>query len=322
MIHRTAPAALVLLASTAGAQDCSMLDLNGCGCVDLFSYSIMLQLVIDGGPSAGDYDNDGDTDGADLAFFSANVASCVSSNTISTGLPETAPYMTLDVEPAPQPDGSTGYDILVQLPSADAELVGVTHASFTRGGNPAFDDTSASAGIGTHFPIPESIFNALNVPFDSFIAIGDRSGEPSPVLPFTIDLDTNAYENSREIHAPNGWAVDFFTVGTPSSPGLGGAAGNTDNKVLIISLAASMGIGSFGIAYTHNGNLYIAEAGATINSNPCVADVNYDGMLSPADFNAWINAFNNTLPECDQNGDGSCTTTDFTAWIANFNAGC
>lgn len=56
--------------------------------------------------------------------------------------------------------------------------------------------------------------------------------------------------------------------------------------------------------------------------NPCVADVNGDGMLTPTDFTAWINAFNNNLPECDQNGDGLCTPTDFTAWIANYNAGC
>ncbi|RNC80336.1 MAG: hypothetical protein ED559_00520 [Phycisphaera sp.] len=55
---------------------------------------------------------------------------------------------------------------------------------------------------------------------------------------------------------------------------------------------------------------------------PCPADTNGDGMLTPADFTAWINAFNNNLPECDQNGDGACTPTDFTAWIANFNAGC
>ncbi|MFI4872946.1 MAG: hypothetical protein ACIARQ_14105, partial [Phycisphaerales bacterium JB061] len=33
----------------------------------------------------------------------------------------------------------------------------------------------------------------------------------------------------------------------------------------------------------------------------CVADVNADGMLSPADFSAWVSAFNATAPECDQN---------------------
>jgi hypothetical protein len=54
----------------------------------------------------------------------------------------------------------------------------------------------------------------------------------------------------------------------------------------------------------------------------CLADVNGDGSVTPTDFTAWVNAFNNNLPECDQNGDGSCTPTDFTAWVANFNAGC
>ncbi len=54
----------------------------------------------------------------------------------------------------------------------------------------------------------------------------------------------------------------------------------------------------------------------------CAADVNRDGTLSPADFNAWIGAFNNGAPECDQNDDGACTPSDFAAWISNFNAGC
>ncbi|RNC80322.1 MAG: hypothetical protein ED559_00450 [Phycisphaera sp.] len=56
--------------------------------------------------------------------------------------------------------------------------------------------------------------------------------------------------------------------------------------------------------------------------NLCVADVNGDGTLSPTDFTAWINAYNNGDPECDQNDDGACTPADFTAWIANYNAGC
>ena len=54
----------------------------------------------------------------------------------------------------------------------------------------------------------------------------------------------------------------------------------------------------------------------------CPADTNGDGMLSPADFSAWIAAFNAMAPECDQNGDTACTPADFSAWIANFNNGC
>ncbi|GAB5495075.1 MAG: hypothetical protein Phyf2KO_01550 [Phycisphaerales bacterium] len=57
-------------------------------------------------------------------------------------------------------------------------------------------------------------------------------------------------------------------------------------------------------------------------SNDCVADVNGDGALTPTDFTAWINAYNNADAGCDQNDDGSCTPTDFTAWITNYNNGC
>ncbi|GAB5496511.1 MAG: hypothetical protein Phyf2KO_15910 [Phycisphaerales bacterium] len=60
----------------------------------------------------------------------------------------------------------------------------------------------------------------------------------------------------------------------------------------------------------------------TAESLDCIADVNGDGALTPADFTAWVNAFNNNLPECDQNSDGSCTPTDFTAWIANYTTAC
>ncbi len=54
----------------------------------------------------------------------------------------------------------------------------------------------------------------------------------------------------------------------------------------------------------------------------CPADTNADGALTPADFNAWIIAFNTQAPACDQNADGLCTPADFNAWIANFNVGC
>ncbi len=54
----------------------------------------------------------------------------------------------------------------------------------------------------------------------------------------------------------------------------------------------------------------------------CAADVNGDGSATPADFTAWLSAFNTMTPACDQNGDGLCTPSDFTAWVANYNLGC
>ena len=89
---------------------------------------------------------------------------------------------------------------------------------------------------------------------------------------------------------------------------------------------ASLGGGSeLCVSITPNdGNLdgFTTNYCVDIKAPACPADVNGDGMLTPTDFTAWINAFNNNDPECDQNADGSCTPTDFTAWIANYNTGC
>ncbi|MEO1717459.1 MAG: GC-type dockerin domain-anchored protein [Planctomycetota bacterium] len=61
----------------------------------------------------------------------------------------------------------------------------------------------------------------------------------------------------------------------------------------------------------------------TINIVGCgPADTNNDGQVTPADFNAWVLAFNSQAPECDQNADGQCTPADFNAWVLNFNSGC
>ncbi len=54
----------------------------------------------------------------------------------------------------------------------------------------------------------------------------------------------------------------------------------------------------------------------------CLADANGDGILSPADFSAWVAAFNSMSAACDQNNDGVCSPADFSAWVANYNAGC
>ncbi|MEL7483657.1 MAG: choice-of-anchor tandem repeat NxxGxxAF-containing protein [Planctomycetota bacterium] len=54
----------------------------------------------------------------------------------------------------------------------------------------------------------------------------------------------------------------------------------------------------------------------------CPADINGDGDATPADFNAWLAAFNSQAPGCDQNGDGLCDPSDFNAWVVNFNVGC
>ncbi|MEO1583450.1 MAG: GC-type dockerin domain-anchored protein [Planctomycetota bacterium] len=63
--------------------------------------------------------------------------------------------------------------------------------------------------------------------------------------------------------------------------------------------------------------LYIIEI-----DEDCPADTNGDGLVTPADFTAWILAFNSQAAACDQNGDGLCQPNDFSSFILNYNAGC
>lgn len=98
-----------------------------------------------------------------------------------------------------------------------------------------------------------------------------------------------------------------------------------------VPLTAASGSYRVRLSLTHSGNSILAtdpESGsATIDwtiTGPaaCPADTNGDGQLTPADFNAWVLAFNAQAPACDQNGDGGCDPSDFNAWILNFNGGC
>ena len=54
----------------------------------------------------------------------------------------------------------------------------------------------------------------------------------------------------------------------------------------------------------------------------CLPDVNQDGFVNPADFSAWIIAYNDTSPLADQNRDGEVLPDDFNAWILNYGLGC
>lgn len=54
----------------------------------------------------------------------------------------------------------------------------------------------------------------------------------------------------------------------------------------------------------------------------CIADINRDGSVSPADFSAWIAAFNEGNELADTNLDGQVEPDDFAAWMSAYNGGC
>ncbi len=138
----------------------------------------------------------------------------------------------------------------------------------------------------------------------------------------------------------DGWVTYTFTVEDPNAAdlpaGWGGYGyedpvtfepilppGRTFESVLasVDEIAFTTFVPGFFFGFT-NFALQIDNITLTPAGSDCAADVNGDGAVTPADFTAWVAAFNAQAPECDQNGDGSCTPADFTAWVANFNAGC
>jgi len=134
-------------------------------------------------------------------------------------------------------------------------------------------------------------------------------------LPFVLIQKVYADEfNNQDLHALE---ADGLTGSATFS------GGYTEAGALRITVVAD----ALEILIAHGGDTTVTFEGTfrvltRIPPEPCLADVNGDGEVTPADFSAWVAAFNTQAPECDQNGDGSCTPADFSAWVANFNAGC
>ncbi len=131
-----------------------------------------------------------------------------------------------------------------------------------------------------------------------------------------VDFSTNGgstWTTIRDYGTANQWFTDSISaseVGSPASVRFRWRAVEEDpGDVLECAIDA--------IEVT--AATFECDGGPTCD-NP--ADTNGDGEVTPADFNAWIAAFNAQAPECDQNADGLCTPADFNAWIVNFNIGC
>ncbi len=58
---------------------------------------------------------------------------------------------------------------------------------------------------------------------------------------------------------------------------------------------------------------------AQINDDRPCGDQNLDGLVTPADYNAWIFNFNTGNPIADVNRDGAITPADYNAWILAYN---
>ncbi|MEM9661515.1 MAG: GC-type dockerin domain-anchored protein [Planctomycetota bacterium] len=307
---------------------CAELDLVPDGTISIADFAQGINPCIAGGGADCDFDGDGDSDGADLAFFLANFNGCRSAS-LSTptafGLPVADPMNRLlaaDISDSADIDaGYREFEVRFRLPGPDAELISVTGASLGCGAPPCFTDP----GNALSTVLSAAQIAAFGATGDSYITIGDRSGEPAPAAVFGF-IESAPFAAGQSFEAgPLGWFLSpIDAIGFPGSPGLGSADGNTDNTVTLIGVAQTAPTlsGTIAVAYTHGGQLFISAGDISTTAEPCPADANGNGQLTPGDFNAWVLAFNSQAPACDQNGDGLCTPADFNAWVLNFNAGC
>ncbi|MCA9271843.1 MAG: hypothetical protein KDA31_02235 [Phycisphaerales bacterium] len=127
--------------------------------------------------------------------------------------------------------------------------------------------------------------------------------------------------NSVDNVAVNNVAMWDPTTDTWSPLGTGFLAA-IQTSVLDLDIAPDGTIFAAGQFASAGGTTLAKNAAVYTCARECIADVNHDGILTPADFSAWVGAFNDNVPECDQNGDGLCSPADFSAWVANYNAGC
>lgn len=172
--------------------------------------------------------------------------------------------------------------------------------------------------------VPYSIFGDLDgkIAKGDPVFIGDDTFLPAKVFQVGDSVGTDVYSLSGDVIAFS-FANQIPLLGDRAIVGiqLTKADGVHFGWIEVTLISQPLG----GPMYQPTAWAYETEPGVpaiVLDPHPCTADVNGDGDLTPADFTAWIAAFNRNAQACDQNGDGNCSQADFNAWIANFNAGC
>ena len=129
-----------------------------------------------------------------------------------------------------------------------------------------------------------------------------------------------------ELPAMHNTALGEPSFALLSGPSQGTVLAGQGRFRIIEANAGATGTDQITYRVTSNG---VTDSGTiTINfydpdAQPCLADTNFDGIVSAADFSAWVQAYNlNLVFIADQNGDGVVSPADFSAWVANFNRGC
>lgn len=98
---------------------------------------------------------------------------------------------------------------------------------------------------------------------------------------------------------------------------------NTEGVVDILKYhTIDLGLAGFDERFGHGRiDAYRAVAAAK-GLRVCAADVNRNGQVENTDLTAWITAYINETPQADQNFDGLVSAADFSAFVSNYQQGC
>ncbi|MEO1585488.1 MAG: GC-type dockerin domain-anchored protein [Planctomycetota bacterium] len=191
----------------------------------------------------------------------------------------------------------------------------------------AFDATAERVAV---FAIPMTNIYAIRVRLVELVPSGPGVladlGETVASLPMiavdSSDPELTRYELALDEHAGlrEGARYGIEVSGLLAAPSQGDpafswqwAGAEGDGDIFVDDGTGFARLDASGVAFEIIGENLSPE---------CPADVNGDGTLSPADFTAWIAAYNARSAPADQNGDGVVTPQDFSAWVSNYNAGC
>ncbi|MCA9272498.1 MAG: right-handed parallel beta-helix repeat-containing protein [Phycisphaerales bacterium] len=178
------------------------------------------------------------------------------------------------------------------------------------------DAPSTIVFLGTDLVLIQSLIEGgisavLSPPIQPKIVGEILDADPGFVSPGGIDGDSATWKDNDYRPRPGSVLID-------NGSSLGSIIGRELDLAGMSRIVDDTGIpnGGFGIHRTIDLGAY------EFQGTTCSPDINNDGRVSPADFSAWVAAFNNGSRRADQNFDGVVAPSDFSAWISNYNTGC
>ena len=229
------------------------------------------------------------------------------------------PNPTLDIDG----DNTTDVDVFMSMPPGEAAAVGFTAADLfaipkgTPGVVPPPWALGPMMGLNMLGMVPNTQLDSQLDDIDGLVVwdIGDLGpnadfrAEPNrDYALFSLSERSASLRALRSAGIPVDGSTIFFT--------------DFSGAFAVYLFGSQVGISDFAINGQQVANLDALEIRASVAPpcDPCVlADVNMDGMVNPADFAAFIAAYNAGLDIADQNCDGEITPADFAAFIANYN---